>query len=453
MKRTFALLLSALLTLSAALPVLADDRTPAGAGSASSAVSSQSGASSSGASSAADGEAEGTESVGGETPAEDALTGGSAVDGVLDVLTADSVHSAALAAENTAGTVNFENLRAALRKYNETVMSMEGQIKDLADTSTSTGSMWDLIVLLGQMKDGVEAALDSLDEEALGDAYKPLYTTLNSQVVVLDIQTTWLKSQRTSIVDASDSIESAKNNLNDGINQLVKGAETLYIAIDTMESGLDAMNRGMDTLDRAVVIVEKQQELGMASAYDVESMRHQRSQLQSQIETMKYQIASNKVTLEGMLDMELNGSVKLGALPMPSEAELDAVDYDKQLSTGMNRNVDVVNAQMTYDSESNGTNRHALNAAKDNYAAKFKAACMAIPENRRLVTAAQETLDFQQRTFDIAAKKYELGMASHEDYLSAQSTLDSAKDDLTTAQRNLFTAYRTCVWATQYGLV
>jgi outer membrane protein TolC len=187
----------------------------------------------------------------------------------------------------------------------------------------------------------------------------------------------------------------------------------------------------------------------------VESIHHQRSQLQSQIASMKFQIASNKITLEGMCDMELNGSVNLGALPMPTQAELDAVNYDKTLNTAMNRNVDVMNAQISYnaDNGSTGANKNALAAAKDTFAAKFKVVCMTIPEDSRLVDAAQETVDFQQRTFDIAAKKYELGMLSHEEYLSAQSDLDSAQDDLQAAQRNLFSAYRAYVNATQYGLV
>ncbi|MPN19476.1 hypothetical protein SDC9_166845 [bioreactor metagenome] len=246
---------------------------------------------------------------------------------------------------------------------------------------------------------------------------------------------------------------STKNTLNNAIEKVISGAEQLYVGIIAMEDALPAVQRGLDALDRAVAIVEKQQELGMASAYDVEKLHYQRSQLQSQMESLKFQIASNKVTLEGMCGMELSGSVKLGALPMPTQAELDAVSYDKMLNTAMGRNVDVANAEISYNTKSSGANKNALSGAKETFAAKFKVVCMTVPEDSRLVTAAQETVDFQQRTFDIAAKKYELGMLSHEEYLSAKSDLDSARDDLKTAQRNLFSAYRAYVNATQYGLV
>lgn len=445
MKRTLALLLSVVLTLAAALPVMAYDRVQTAPETASSAADPGAGATSFASSDAS--AAAGSEAAGESAPDAPASAGpeDAAKSSDVDVLTADSVHNAAMTAANTADTLHFENLRKALEKYNYTVLSLQGQIKDL---SSATVDMKDLKTALNDLRVGVGQALQVINED--DPTQMPMYVALKSAELLLTIQS---ENIRTSQDSVNDSTESAKNSLNDGINQLVKGAETLYVALVAMEDGLDAMNRGLETLDRAVAITEKRQELGMASAYDVESIRHQRSQLQSQMESLKFQISSNKVTLEGMCNMELNGSVKLGALPMPTQTELDAVSYDKMLNTAMGRNVDVANAEISYNTKSSGANKNALSGAKETFAAKFKVVCMTVPEDSRLVTAAQETVDFQQRTFDIAAKKYELGMLSHEEYLSAKSDLDSARDDLKTAQRNLFSAYRAYVNATQYGLV
>lgn len=443
MKRTLALLLAALLTLAAALPVLADDRVQS---------SSEPAASSAGAEpeTAAPSSSSGTEP---KTAAPDASApeqaGDAAVSAPANVLTANSVQSTTLAAENTSDTLNFENLRRTMEKYNANILSLEGQIKDLG--SVTSVDMWNYIVILDQLKEGLDDALRSMGSAPAGleDIYEALRNSLESQSVILEIQIGNLKGQRESM----NSVDTAKNSLQDAINQMIKGAETLYIAIAAMEDGLDAMNRGLDSLNRAVAIVEKQQELGMASAYDVEKLHHQRSQLQSQMESLKFQISSNKITLEGMCGMELSGTVNLGALPLPTQAELDVVSYDKDLSIAMGRNVDVMNAESNYNAKDSVPNKKAVTAAKSSFAAKFKVVCVTAPENSRLVSAAQETVDFQQRTFDIAAKKYELGMASHEEYLSAKSDLDGAKDDLRTAQRNLFSAYRAYVNAIQYGLV
>lgn len=455
MKRTLALFLSFVLTAAAALPVLADDRAVPAPSAA--ADSQQSTASSASGSAASSGEASAESAAGSttlpQTPAADGQTASSEQGGdPLAFLTAQSVQSEQIKSENSAGTLHFESLRAALNKYNENILSLEGQIRDLGNTSASTGTLWDAVLGIQEMQQRVRHAIEVVSE--LGDPVaEPLKIALESQYAILQMQAATMEGQRQSIVDSDDSIESAKNTMNDAINQVVKGAETLYIAILTMQDGLDAMGRGLETLDRAVAITEKQQELGMASAYDVEKMHQQRSQLQSQIESMKFQIASSKLTLEGMCGMELNGTVELAPLPELTDAQLDAVNYDKALSTAMGRNVDVMNANIKYNSESNNVNKHTLAAAKRSFAASFKTVCLTIPEDRRLVAAAQETVDFQQRTFDIAAKKYELGMLSHEEYLSAQNDLTSAQDDLRSAKRDLFSAYRAYENAVQYGLI
>lgn len=447
MKRTFALFLAALLTIAAALPVLADDRVQPPAEPASSAAAETGAALPPAAGAETDGSVSQAAAPDSTAPSQPGATELPASAGVLTV---NSVQSAPLAAENTSDTLNFENLRRALERYNANIISLEGQIKDLG--SVTSVDMWNYIVMLDQMKEGLDAALRSMGTapDGMEAVYEALEQSLAAQSVILEIQIESLRGQRESM----SSIETAKNSLQDAINQIIKGAETLYVGITAMEDGLTAMNRGLEAMDRAVAIVEKQKELGMASAYDVERMHYQRRQLQSQMESLKFQIASNKITLEGMCDMELNGSVQLGALPLPAQAELDAVSYDKNLSAAMGRNVDVMNAESKYNAKPDSVpNKKAVTAAKSSFAAKFKTVCMAVPENVRLVSAAQETVDFQQRTFDIAAKKYELGMASHEEYLSAQSDLDGAKDDLNTARRNLFSAYRAYVNATQYGLV
>lgn len=457
MKRTLALFLSFVLTAAAALPVLADDRAvPAPSASMDSA---QSAASSAVSSAAASGEAAAGSAAGSvlpsQTPAADGQAASSEQGGdPLAFLSAQSVQNEELRSDNSAGMLHFENLRATLSKYNENVLSLQGQIQDLSDTMSASGDLWDLHVYLSQMKTAVDDAMDALDPDALdSNVYSTLTTSLKAQSLTLETLSSLIKSQRDSLVDAEDSMQSAKNTLNDAINQVVKGTETLYIAILTMQDGMGVMERGLETLDRAVAITEKQQELGMASAYDVESIRHQRNQLQSQLESLKFQIVSSKLTLEGMCGMALNGTVELAPLPELTDAQLDAVNYDKALSIAMGRNVDVMNANIKFNSKSSGVNKHSLAAAKRSFAASFKAVCLAVPEDRRLVAAAQETLDFQQRTFDIAAKKYELGMLSHEEYLSAQNDLTGAKDDLRAAQRDLFSAYRAYENAVQYGLI
>ncbi len=449
MKRTLALLLSVVLTLAVALPVLADDRVQAPSEAASSSAgSSESAAASASSSEESEMGVEAAPDASAPVGSEDAAASSS-----MDSLSASSVQNLQLNPKNSAKSISFENLRGAMLNYNPTIQSLQAQIMDV--NGMTQDSLWNANGTLREMLSKTTEALETVksaetDDEDLKKVYQALSVALGANVMSLQSAYAQNFSQ---VINVENTVATTKNTLNNAIEKVICGAEQVYMGVIAIEDALPAVQRGLDSLDRAVAILEKQQELGMASAYDVESIRHQRAQVASQLEALNYQVTSNKLLLEGMCDMELSGTVKLGDLPMPTQAELDSVSYDKMLSTAAAKNVDVANAEIAFGEDSGPVNSKARTAAQNSFASSFKGVCLAVPENVRLVNAAQKTVDFQQRTFAIAAKKYELGMSSHEDYLSAQNDLESAKDDLRTAQRNLFSAYRSYVWATQYGIV
>lgn len=348
-------------------------------------------------------------------------------------------------ASNPSSYVRFEDLRKQLNKYNNNVKALNETISSLDHIDAS-----DAVAPLEALLQSVNGALASLrsTETAAPELIQPLATSLTAEAALLTAQIQSVKSQ---ISSGNDTMESTENTLNDSINQIVKGAESLYVGIITMESAANDVQNGIDSLNRAVALVEKQVELGMASSYDAESMRHQRSTVQSQLESLEYQIKTAKITLEGMLGMSLNGTVTLHPLSIPTAADVASVDYDAKLSSAMRRNVDVKNAAL----KDNGSDSadYTYQGARETFAYKFKLICLAVPEQQRLVDAAEETLAFQQRTLSIAAKKYQLGMLSHEEYLAAENDVRSASSSLFTAQLDLFTAYRNYEYACQYGIV
>lgn len=456
MKRTFALLLAALLTMAAALPVLADDRVQSSAEPTASSSSGTDGAETAVGTDALPAASSGQTDAASPDASASGQTGDAAPAASVDVLIGSSVQNLQLNPKNSASGISFENLRGAMLNYNPTIQSLKAQIMDV--NGMTQDSLWSAGGTLREMLASTSEALGMVESARVGgglspeldQVYQALSITLKANVISLN---DLLYQSSSQIINVDNTVASTKNTLNNAIEKVISGAEQLYVGIVAMEDALPAVQRGLDALDRAVAIAEKQQELGMASAYDVESTRHQRAQVASQLEALKYQVTTNKLLLEGMCDMKLSGSVKLGELPVPTQAELDAVNYDKMLSTASARNVDVANAEIAFGEDSGPVNKQARSAAQNSFASGFKGVCMAVPENARLVSAAQETVDFQQRTFDIAAKKYELGMTSHEEYLAAKSELDSAQDDLNTARRNLFSAYHAYESATKYGLV
>lgn len=379
-------------------------------------------------------------------------------------LSAISVYSsAAVTASNPAASLRFSELRATMEKYSDTVRSLRAAYADLKDADTD--AIDGAVAGLRMIQQGVAASLTNArtgmannsaqtEEGGYSDLYyiySDLVSALTATGGLLDAQITSLQSQADSL---STTVETTQNTLMNSINQVVKGAESLYLGIQSMELAQKGVERSIAALDRAVAIREKQLALGMASAYDVETIRYQRSQAVSGLETLKFQIRTSKITLENLCGMETRGTVSLETPALPTAEELAAVSYENNLKTAMERNVDVQNAEeKRYQGETDhDANKKALDAAKSSFAASYKVLCLTVPEKNRLVQAAQETADYQQRTADIAQEKYNRGMISHEELRSAQDTLSGAQDDLETARLNLLTAYRSYIWATDCGI-
>ena len=97
----------------------------------------------------------------------------------------------------------------------------------------------------------------------------------------------------------------------------------------------DVSRRISSLFDGYQMAMEKQYELGMASAYDLESLQYQRSTVESQLASLEFQITTSKITLESMCGMELNGTVRLGALTMPTADQLASVSYEENLQKAL----------------------------------------------------------------------------------------------------------------------
>ena len=338
----------------------------------------------------------------------------------------------------------FGTLRERLEKSNYNVKNLKEQIADLSDISVGS--------IIGELR-----KLDSALSGALGGIQGMDPALAGTLGLLLQVNSTNIRSQISTLDGQIDSLKVSKrtgeNSLKNGIDQIVKGTETLYIAIATMEANLGSIERGLQTLDRAIAIYEKQYELGMASLYDLESMRHQRDSAVSSLQGLLFQIRSSKITLEGMCGLPLTGTTRLEYLVIPSEEAVNGVDFDGEVRRAMGKNVDVMNARVQEDYDHSDANEYAVKAAEDSFTYNFKVICLTVGEKWRLTKAAQETLAFQRRTFEITAKKYDLGMVSEEEYLAGKNDVLQAESDLYNTQIELFSAYNNYTWARDYGIV
>lgn len=374
-------------------------------------------------------------------------------------LSAISIQSATSPAKNTATSLRFQELSSVLKKYNSNIRALDASLADIK--TSGTGDLENAVSSMENLRDSFDTVMNTVTQMGsnpdLPEDQKLIYQALSMS---MGVSIASIRSQISALQNQIDSVnttlKTTKNTLNNSIYQIIKGAETLYIGIVTMENSMEGINRGIAALDRAVAITEKQVQLGMASQYDLETVKHQRTQAASGLQALQFQIKTSKITLESMCDMPANGTVKLETLPLPSHDELSIVNYSENLSSVTAKNVEVQNADIKRHDEDDTThdaNERTYEAAVDTFAYKYQIICLTVPEKNRLVETAQETVDYQQKTLKIAEKKYSLGMLSHEELLAEQNNFQTATDDMFNAQLELFTAYRNYIWATSQGIV
>lgn len=354
----------------------------------------------------------------------------------------------------------FGTLRETLEEKNNNVKALQEQLADLS--KMSAGSLTRAVDELRKLNDSLSSAMSQINSASGSiDPSDPsavhlggIYGTLG---FLLQMNSADITSQISTLNGQIDSMRLSKrtgrNSLKNGIDQIVKGTESLYIGIAAMEANLGSIERGLQTLDRAIVIYEKQYELGMASLYELETMRYQRDAAVSALRGLLFQIKTSKITLEGMCGLPLTGTTRLEWLLIPDGEDLAAVDYEGQLRQAMSRNVDVMNAREQEDSDRSELSEYTRKAAEDSFTYNFKVVCLTAQEKWRLTEAARETLAFQRRTLEITERKFELGMASEEEYLAGKNDVLQAESDLYTAQIELFNAYNNYTWACEYGIV
>lgn len=399
-----------------------------------------------------------------------------------DTMEATSVQYAVYPeAENTATALHFEDLRDVILEYNYTVSYLKSAMSDASDVDSD--DLYDAVAGLETLKtmleelqqtaylastsldssygnfsnvssDGIDVDIGDLSDAISGDlgiVYATLYQMFYVEIASLDSQIASLES---SAVSLDTTIDTTKNTLNSSINQLVKGAQSLYIGIVTMEVALEDIDRGLAAMDRAIALFEAQYERGLVSLFELESIQYQKRMLQSQRESLVFQISTTKMTLESMCGMTRTGNVTLYDITLPTSEDLADVNYDTYLTQAMGQNVDVMNAEAEYFGNINDTTyKRAYTVAMDNFYSSFYLVCITVPEKSRLVSVAEDTVAYQNRALEITTKSYELGMSSQEEYLTALDTVATAQSDLYKAQLDVFSAYCDFVAAKTYGIV
>lgn len=363
------------------------------------------------------------------------------------------------------GTLSFGNLASRMLENNKNLLMLEENIaaiesidynklaEDLRDKLNDTANLqW---MNIRYIQDSYTGATLQQAYDSLKDAYDDLKAG---------------KTQK----DNADQVKMLKNME----NQILMAGESLYVALLDMDRNAQQLQRQLESVDRTVQEMELRYSLGQISALQLEQVKAGRSSLSSGIDTLKMNIQTCSMQLQMMIGLPMTGQLQLGELPQVTDAQLSAMNLEKDLQSAKTASYALLDAQNTLDQAKedfedagdeykHNTNKYQYVAAQhvwqaaqyqytatvETYEANFRALYLQVKDYRQILEAAQTALKLQKNTYASVEVKYGQGAISYNELLKAKDEVAAAEDDVTSAQVNLFSAYNNYRWAVEHGIL
>ncbi len=365
------------------------------------------------------------------------------------------------------GTVSFSNLERRIRENNLQLLALEQNVELLKtmDYEDMAEDLRDAISSLGKAKQFTRLFGDG------GDSYA--YEQLQQATTALRDQLDDLKEGKLQKDNAV--LQRQLENLQD---QIVMGGETMYTALAAMETQEGALQRKLASTNRMVEEMELRYQLGQVSALQLEQTKAGRSSLVSTLETLQMTIGNYKLQLETLMGAEQTGTIRLGAVPAVTEAQLSALDREKDLAAAKSKSYELLAAQKAledakenYDDVGVDTGyreskvefrqaksnwqaaQYTYNAAIQDYELRFGTLYAQVQDYRQILNAAKVSLAAQQAEYASMELKHQQGTLSKNALLDAEDALRTAEETVKSASNDLFSAYNSYCWAVQHGIL
>ena len=365
--------------------------------------------------------------------------------------------------------ISFAEVESRTREDNMTVRALRESAEGLENMDYDKAEE-DLVKILN----GLAAQQDMLGF-ASNEPIAQIFAVSSLQSQYDSLYSTFEKLRDgTTRRSGQDAIEQMRN----AMNQVVMGAETLYIALVAMENQYGALNRQLDALNRSVEEMELRYSLGQISALTLNQVKSGRTALLSGMETLQMNIRTYKMQLENMLGASLTGEIKLGALPAVTEAQITALDADRDFSAAHDKSYELYAAARTLQdaketfqdsgeqyryNENNSSYEMARRtwvAAQDTYNVtvrgyelKFRTLYEQVHDYYQVWNASKDALEAQKLEYQAKELQYKQGNISKNTLLSAKDTLSEKEEAVQTAANNLFSSYNNYCWAAQTGIL
>ena len=379
------------------------------------------------------------------------------------------------------GTLSFANLESRVRENNLTVQALNESIasvnaidfeqmeKNMRDKlNTIAGFAFSSLTM---SDDQFDDYLDQISAFTGADINRKVFNSM------MDSRES-LKKAFDDLIDGKTqrTYDGVVRQLNNAEDQMVMGAETLYVALLEMKNTHADLQRQLASVDRTLQEMELRYSMGQISALTLQQVKSGRASLVSGIATLERNISDYTAQLEQLVGAEITGSLTLGSVPEVTDAQIAAMDAEKDLEAAKEKSYELFDAELTlteaketwddvrkeYSSRNymRISGEHTWKAAQftyqsvvQSYELKFHTMFNAVADYRQVLTAREAALALERDNCQASELKYKQGTISRNALLDARDKVATAEKDVETARHNLFTAYRAYCWAVNTGIL
>lgn len=272
--------------------------------------------------------------------------------------------------------------------------------------------------------------------------------------------------------------EGVKRQLRNAQDQVILLAESYFITCKSLEAQDAALTRTISALERSERELKLRSELGQISALTLQQVSSGLVQARSGQKTLRMNRDNILLLLKSMCGVGYGETLRLGALPQVTAAQLGAMDLETDFARARELSYELFDAKRTYDNakeeyenalkkygETSKKNewmqakhtwqaaQYAYEGAKQSFELKFRALYAQVRDAAQVLDAKRSAVAAQEKLYAADALRYKQGSISANALAEAKDKLAEAKETAASAERDLFTQYRSYENAVTYGIL
>ncbi len=348
---------------------------------------------------------------------------------VLIAITSSFLFVPVFADTQNVTSLQFNDIESMVNAYNQDVRANNSTNIDYSSINSSITNLTNLKAAIDTDVGTMQAKLSGLSGNELD-----IYTKI---IVLYNIYSGQLQGQIGSLQGQLNNSGSYLRN-SAANYAIINSAQQLFFLYSNLQLQREDMKIKADQAKNMLDIAGIQKEIGMISQSDFGDIILEVEDKEAAMKALDENIEGIKSQLNLMLGQSFNSPIILGELPVVTNSDLSAMNYNADLETGRVHNFDII---LLSSSES-----YKIDNQTRKYKYTFDQKYKAVFNTKKTLENETAKLGKEEEKLNAAQLKYDAGLVSKVDIQRQSYSFKSQLIKVKAAQKDLLQAYTSYQW-------